>query len=162
MIDYAVKYGAGFYHIMQRGRITEVCWNNNKANVFPVQTDTPLMGCQTNFLLSESWRQPNRHSNHNSSHLWALRGNIHMPHYYPLCLMITYRHRKHTNLLYCEENLISTATYAHVCSKLTLKPAWETLLWKHPTQLDDIFCVVASSPTQMRELRGDAVRARLG
>lgn len=40
MIDYTINYWAGFDHIMQRGRMTEVCWNNNKANVFPVQTDT--------------------------------------------------------------------------------------------------------------------------
>ena len=126
MIDYTVNYWAGFYHMMQRGRKTEVCWNNNKANVFPVQTDTPLMGCQTNFLLSERWRQPNRHSNHNSSHLWALRGNIHMPHYHPLRLMITCRRRKNINLLYCEENCISAATYTHMCSQLTLKPAWRS------------------------------------
>lgn len=97
MIDYTVNYWSGFYHIMQCCRMTEVCWNNNKANVFPVQTDTPLMGCQTNFLLSESCRQPNRCSDHDSSLLWALRGNIHIPNYHPLRPMIIYRHKKKKN-----------------------------------------------------------------
>lgn len=106
MVDCTVIYRAGFSRIMQRGRMTEVCWNNNKANVFPVETDTPLMGCQTNFLLSESWRQPNRHSNHNSSHLWALRGNIRMPHYHPVRLMITYRHKRKTQICFTVRKIV--------------------------------------------------------
>lgn len=103
--------------------MTEACWNNNKVNVFPVQTDAPLMGCRANFLLSESGRQSNRHSNHNPSHLWALRGNIHVPHYHPLCLMV-YRDlkkpHKHKSALFWGK-LPHTLTQA--CLLLTLRGA---------------------------------------
>lgn len=104
--------------------MTEACWNNNKVNVFPVQTDAPLMGCRANFLLSESGRQSNRHSNHNPSHLWALRGNIHVPHYHPLCLMV-YRDlkknpHKHKSALFWGK-LPHTPTQA--CLLLTLRGA---------------------------------------
>lgn len=92
--------------------MTEACWNNNKVNVFPVQTDAPLMGCRANFLLSESGRQSNRHSNHNPSHLWALRGNIHVPHYHPLCLMVYRDLKKPTQTQICFI-LREIATYAH-------------------------------------------------
>lgn len=92
--------------------MTEACWNNNKVNVFPVQTDAPLMGCRANFLLSESGRQSNRHSNHNPSHLWALRGNIHVPHYHPLCLMVYRDFKKTTQTQICFI-LREIATYAH-------------------------------------------------
>lgn len=94
MID-SVIYWAGFYHIMQRGRMAEVGWNNNKANVFPWQTDTHSAdGCQTNFLLSESGERPKRHSSHKPRHHWALRGNLHVPCYHPRCLVGTYSHGK--------------------------------------------------------------------
>lgn len=162
MIDYTVNYWSGFYHIMQCCRMTEVCWNNNKANVFPVQTDTPLMGCQTNFLLSESCRQPNRCSDHDSSLLWALRGNIHIPNYHPLRPMIIYRHKKKkiTNLLHCEEKCVSSATCAHTCSKLIRAClGGSPLETSNSAWLCFLFCCLL---TQMWELCGDAVCAWLG
>lgn len=120
--------------------LTEVCWNNNKANVFPVQKDAPLMGCQTNFLLSESWRQPNRRSNRDSSLLWALRGYIHILNYHPLCLIITYRHTKKSQIRCTVRKIVFHQLHAPTHVQSWSKPASEGHLWKHLTQLDGIFC----------------------
>lgn len=163
MIDYTVNYWSGFYHIMQCCRMTEVCWNNNKANVFPVQTDTPLMGCQTNFLLSESCRQPNRCSDHDSSLLWALRGNIHIPNYHPLRPMIIYRHKKKKSQI-CFTVRKNVFHRLHVPTHVQSwsEPASEGHLWKHlinSAWLCFLFCCLL---TQMWELCGDAVCAWLG
>lgn len=161
MISYPENHRSGFYHVMRRCRMTEVCWNNNKANVFPVQTDAPLMGCQANFLLSESWRQPNRSSNLDSSLPWALSGYVYLPSYHPLYLIITDRDKKYQGLTWPWGRfaLHQLREPKHVRS--WSEPASEGA----PRETSDsarwcfLFC---RPPTQMRELRGDAVCAWLG
>lgn len=117
MIDYTVNYWSGFYHIMQCCRMTEVCWNNNKQMFFQCRQTLHWWGVRLT-----------------SSCLRVAGSLIDVPIMIPAffehleeiyispiithCLMITYRHKKITNLLHCEEKCVSLATCAHTRSKL--------------------------------------------
>lgn len=107
-------------------------------------------GCWTNFLLSEIVRQANWPSDCNPCHHRALGGNILTHHYCPLCLLMSLRNRGKTQqfALICGKSYPSSYTCLHMYTWSRLK----VLCCKCQ------FCFRA----QMRELRRDAVCARLG